>query len=156
MGGAFWSAVTHGRYCEQKRLSSSHSPERAFGRLRSSQKHFPTTVHLDPCHPPRPRARSALVRVRIANPHPILITCAMYSSIFACVTHTLSCGALVCRRQRRRSIRRRARQSRLSRVRRKAHASRPLVRGLGHGQVARRHRAHVHRQLWHHARWCKR
>ena len=30
MGGAFWSAVTHGRYYEQKRLSSSHSPERAF------------------------------------------------------------------------------------------------------------------------------
>ena len=68
------------------------------------------------------------MRVRIVNPHRILITCALYSSIFACVTHISSWRACVqvSRRQRRRSRRRRARKRRLLRFMRKVHASRPV------------------------------
>ena len=155
MGGAVWSAVAHGRYCEQKRLSSSQSPQRAFGRPRSSQKHFPTWIMPPTKATGKKRAGARQDSDPVPYPH-----CFCTVHINLCVRHSYFIMARSC-----------AGKAPTSEIKKKTVKAKSPVTGqeegpriktraavalLGHGQVARRHRSQVHRQLWHHARWCQR
>ena len=155
MGGAIWSAVTYGRYCEQKRLSSSHSPERHLDVAKALTDHRPPGS----MPPTQTKGKDRAGAGQDSEPTPyahhlstVLINlCVRHSYFIMWRARVQVRGANV------------GDQEEEGQGKVACHGSGgrptrqdPLVRGLGHGQVARRHRAHVHRQLWHHARWCKR